>query len=163
MPHFVSILTDTSNAAAPARSAALVAITALCASWPVARDDFFSCGGASTVLHTLLQPERGPSEARASVQLLATVAAASEECREIMSENGVMGIEVLVQVCTLHVVVQGVCHWHIFLYQTESCDKLDTFTNSHGVAHRIDSTVSLNGPSREWQSQPFSACVPCKL
>lgn len=99
MPHFVSILTDTSNAAAPARSAALAAITALCASWPAARDDFFHCGGVSTVLHTLLQPERGPEEARASVELLSTVAAASEECREIMSENGVMGIEVLVQVC----------------------------------------------------------------
>lgn len=98
MPHFVSILTDTSTAAAPARSAALEAITALCASWAAARDHFFTCGGASTVLHTLLQPERGPQEARASVQLLATVAAASEECREIMSENGVMGIEVLVQV-----------------------------------------------------------------
>jgi hypothetical protein len=98
MPHFIGILTDSSPDATPARCAALAAATALCASWPAARVEFFQCGGASTVLHTLLQPERGAREMRASVELLATVAAASEECREIMSENGVMGIEVLVQV-----------------------------------------------------------------
>jgi hypothetical protein len=98
MPHFVSILTDTSSAAAPARRAALAAITALCASSASARNEFFLFGGVSILLHTLLQPERGPVEALASVELLQTVTAASEECRDIMSEDGVMGIEVLVQV-----------------------------------------------------------------
>jgi hypothetical protein len=99
MGHFVGILTDATTDAAPARSAALAAISALCACWPQAVVDFFFYGGVSTAIQMLLQPERDMQEARAAVRLLQTVAqAAPEECREIMGENGAMGVEVLAQV-----------------------------------------------------------------
>lgn len=70
MGHLVGILTDSSTDAAPARFAALAAIRGLCASLPQAQSDFFYYGGASTVLQSLLQEERGHDETLAAVGVL---------------------------------------------------------------------------------------------
>lgn len=70
MGHLVGILTDSSTDAAPARFAALAAIRALCTSLRQAHADFFYYGGASTVLQSLLQEERGHDETLAAVSLL---------------------------------------------------------------------------------------------
>lgn len=70
MGHLVGILTDSSTDAASARFAAMAAIRALCTSLPQAHADFFYYGGASTVLQTLLQEERGHNETLAAVNLL---------------------------------------------------------------------------------------------
>lgn len=96
MAHLCGVLSFNAEAAAPARAAALSAITALCATQPQSQVNLFRYGGLNAVLTTLLQQHsRSGGELLAAVTLLARVLAPMPEVRAIVAD--VRGFEVLAQ------------------------------------------------------------------
>lgn len=96
MAHLCGMLARPGDEARAARTAALAAITALCANQRQSQLNLFQYGGVNTLLQTLLQPERGDAEVLAAATLVERILAPMQECRDIM--EGVRGIEVLAQV-----------------------------------------------------------------
>ena len=96
MAHLCGMLSRPDDEARPARTAALAAITSLCAHQRQSQLNFFQYGGVNAVLETLLQPERDDAEVLAAATLVERILAPMQECRDIMEK--VRGIEVLAQV-----------------------------------------------------------------